>query len=856
MEVGVRVALSESCLNVAREEGGVGVKMMGGGAAATTLEGIAGLLAGTLSGDRATREGSQGRLEALRAADPGLAVALLAVVQGAGAEAAGAAQAQGHAQADPASRAQAAGVAAAGATYLKNMVKAGWKELPDANLGIQLRAALLDVLATCPSEAAVRPLLEAFRIVASTDFCERGAWPELVDWLVAAVHRSDLMGGGGETGAAAGPVVSTLRVLRIVHAALLPFQFGAPGRDAGGQCPEELEALVARLLVPCRPVFSAVVAEGPGAGANPEAREELLHIVTKSFYRATRKYMPPAILGTLGLWAQDLLALLRQAADFHVQDDAQIARAKTVKRVLKVVQSLTTVHRKHAEAIYQPAAEATVAVLLAGARRRRASLLLKADPLSGAGASAGDVEDEGEGEGEGEDEDEDDAHVMANAKIQCTAFELVARMLQGGTGYRLFKDHLGMLVSDAVFPQLQLSKADLRLWEEDEEEYVRSNLWSDLADDAGPADLASDESTARAGALSLMRAIAQAREGASSGAAAARKGGGRKRGKGGAGAGAKDKFSAGEQIVVKFLAGFPCPGPHVADPAAREEALGNYYGVIFGYVSAQPFLASLPPADQAKVLKDRIFPVFDAAAQGVAAHEAGAVGEREAQKWVLLLASACWAVGEFAAPGWNERLSAAAYGHLMRALGASDSCGLSWKPVRASAAGALKALLEAGCAPPDVGALFACILAALVARGESGDMYEVGTLLYLFATAIEHGGESVVAHAPEIASTVAGLAYTASLPGMMPATPSKSCLHASRPSRAWPLSASSSLRSSSTATAASTRSTRRWPRPWRSSWGVSSAAPPSTRACSTRSRRCFPSCGEPAPRDQWASTPA
>ena len=682
------------------------MKMMGSGPPEATLQGIAGLLAGTLSGDRATRESSQSGLEALRTADAGLAVALLAVVQGVQGEADAAAQ----------------GVACAGATYLKNMVKAGWEELPDANLGIQLRASLLDVLATCRCEPAVKPLLEAFRIVARHDFCKRRQWPELVDWLVAAMHRSDLMGGSDE--------LSTLRVLKMVHKALLPFQYPQAGFDPK-EPPAELEALVGSLVVPCHPVFHSIVAEGPGAGSNPEAREELLHLVTKCLFRAARSYMPRALLDVLGAWTEDLLVLLRQAADLHVSDDAQVVRAKTVKRVLKTLVSLTTLHKKHADAAFGPVAEAAVSILQHGAKR----------------AKEGDaVEDKEEGE--------EEAHVAANDKIQCAAFELVARMLQGGTGYRLFKDHLGMLVADAVFPRLQMSRTDLTLWEEDEEEYVRLNLWSDLADDAqGGQDLSATESTARLGALSLLKAIAETRE-----ASVSMKRVSNKRGKGKA-ASAKDKFSAGEQVVVKFLAGFPCPGPHVADAKLRQEAVKNYYGVLFGYSAAQPFLSTLPAADQAKIMKDRILPVFDAAKQCIASVE-----ESEAQQWVLLLANACWTVGEFAAPEWNDRVVSAAYGHLMSALGAADACEISWKPVRSSAAGAMKALLEAVCPPADAGPLFACILSALVARGEDGDQYEMGTLLYLFASAIENcTHESVQKHAAEIASTVSTLAYTSLL---------------------------------------------------------------------------------------------
>jgi hypothetical protein len=70
-------------------------------------------------------------------------------------------------------------------------------------------------------------------------------------------------------------------------------------------------------------------------------------------------------------------------------------------------------------------------------------------------------------------------------RILSLSFDLVSNILETGPGWRLMAPHFSRLLECAIFPALKMKEKDIVLWEEDEEEYLRKNLPSDLEHASG-----------------------------------------------------------------------------------------------------------------------------------------------------------------------------------------------------------------------------------------------------------------------------------------------------------------------------------------------------------------------------------
>lgn len=115
-----------------------------------------------------------------------------------------------------------------------------------------------------------------------------------------------------------------------------------------------------------------------------------------------------------------------------------------------------------------------------------------------------------------------------------------------------------------------------------------------------------------------------------------------------------------------------------------------------------------------------------------------------------LIANANWLLGELAVC-LPEELNEEIYNSLLKALVVPDVGNVSWRPARASAAGAFAALLQVEYTPTE----WLNFLQILVS-GMSKEKEEACLSLQLLATAAEVGEEKVTCHVPAITSAIKG----------------------------------------------------------------------------------------------------
>ncbi|CAM6082528.1 unnamed protein product [Calypogeia fissa] len=573
----------------------------------------------------------------------------------------------------------------AAATYLKNFLRNHWTEedaLP-AEERLEFRNQLVEVLLRVDG-IVLKLLAEAFRLVAVSDFARKTAWPELVPALRTAIQNSDLV-----NGAAGAAELKTLNVLIAVQTITKPFQYFMDPTVAREPVPEQLELIGKELLAPLHGIFHHLVQQVAASKDEATAQHDnILLVLCKSFHLAIKSHMPTTLLPYLGQWFQDIMVLLQMVVlEKKLDEPEQLWRLKTWKRALQICCNLITRHRKHVDK-YLPA---------------MSHMALK---IAGQGIIK-------------------DLHPMQE-RIVSLGFDVISNILETGPGWRLMAPHFSNLLESAIFPALRLTEKDIAEWEEDEDEYLRKNLPSDLDEASGWKD---DLLIPRQSAINLLGLIATSKGPPTS--AAAKKVAAMKRKKGGKGRGKDGQGTAGDLLVVPFLSQFPLP---TAEAPSSSEVVINYYGVLMAYGGLAQFLKTQSADKVTFLLQTRVFPLYTMGTPSP-----------------YVLASANWLLGELATC-LPEELNEDIYNALLKALLAPNIGDVSWRPVRASAAGAVSTLLQEEYKPVQ----WLPLLQASVAGARMEEEGEATIALQLLANVAEAGEDHVAPHVPAITAAVQG----------------------------------------------------------------------------------------------------
>lgn len=572
----------------------------------------------------------------------------------------------------------------AAATYLKNLLKTHWHQ-PDflpPNERLAFRNQLVDAL--LQADLVVRKTLaEAFRLIIDNDFVHGNTWPELVPAMKTALQKSNLSNGTGSL------EIKAFNVLVAVQAMIKPFRYFMNPTLAREPVPEQLELISAELLVPLHHLLHFLVEEVKlskehGASAN----DGVLLVICKCFHLAVRSHMPSSLQPHLGKWCQDFFTVLGTAqVQYKMEAAEQLPRMKTWKRALQIFCTLVTRHRKHIDKVL-PNLSSVVLDLVARA------------------AIAKDV------------------HPMQERVISST-FDAISNILETGPGWRLISSHFSSLLEGAIFPALRLTEKDITEWKEDQEEYLRKNLPSDMDNTTGWRD---DLYTPRRSALNLLGLISTSKGPPTP--AMAKNVSATKRKKAGKNGKYKEaQGTAGELLIVPFLSRFPLPPDGCS---STSEPVINYYGALLAYGGLQQFLKAQRPDHLHMLLQSRVLSLYSMASPSP-----------------FLLANANWVLGELASC-LPEEMSKEIYDSLLKAFLAPDVGDLTWRPVRASAAAALSALLQEEFKPTE----WLPLLQAAVIGARSEDNDEASVALQVLATAADAGEEDIVPHLPAIISAI------------------------------------------------------------------------------------------------------
>lgn len=484
----------------------------------------------------------------------------------------------------------------------------------------------------------------------------------------------------------------TVNALIALQTTIKPYQYFMNPKVAREPVPEQLELIAMEALVPLHGFFhhfvEQVVSSKDAATVSLENEHALL-ILCKCFHLAVRSHMPSSLIPSLASWCLGFIHLLDSLAVDKLMVETEEIKLKVGKRCLQIFCTLVTRHRKHTDK-FMPSMVAS------------ALKIVKQKPLKNKFHSW-------------------------QERIISLAFDLISNVLETGPGWRVVASHFSSLLESAIFPALRLNEEDIMEWEQDTDEYMRKNLPSDLDEVSGWRD---DLYTPRKSALNILGLIALSKGPPMSGttnqivSTKRKKGGKVPNGKGGAG-------SAGELLVLPFLSKFVCP---LGDSAVIADTVMNYYGVLLGYGSLKEFFKVQSPEHVSLLLRTRVLPLYSVTLPSA-----------------YVIANANWLLGELAVCLPDE-LNQEIYDALLKALVAPNVGNISWRPVRASAAGALAALLQEEYRPTE----WQRVLQIVVLGTASKDKDDCCLSLQLLASVAETGEEKVALHVPWILSTIRG----------------------------------------------------------------------------------------------------
>lgn len=481
----------------------------------------------------------------------------------------------------------------------------------------------------------------------------------------------------------------TLNALIALQTIIKPFQYFLNPRVAREPVPEQLELIAKDILVPSYGIFHHFVEQAVAfKGMVAVETGRVLLTLCKCFHLAVRSHMPSALIPSLASWNQDFLALLDSITLDNPIEEAEQFRFKLGKRCLEIFSTLVTRHRKHTDKFMPSMITSTL-------------VIIKQSPLN-------------------------DKYHALQERVISLAFDVISCVLETGPGWRLVAPHFSSLLETAIFPALRMNEKDMAEWEQDTDEYLRKNLPSDLDETSGWKD---DLYTPRKSALNLLGVIASSKGPPMAGTSnkivsTKRKKGGKNR------QGREGQGSAGELLVIPFLSKFIFPPD---GSSASTDVVMNYYGVLLGYGSLQEFFKVQGPEHVSLLLRTRVLPLYSMASPSP-----------------YLIANANWLLGELAVC-LPEELNEEIYNSLLKALVVPDVGNVSWRPARASAAGAFAALLQVEYTPTE----WLNFLQILVS-GMSKEKEEACLSLQLLATAAEVGEEKVTCHVPAITSAIKG----------------------------------------------------------------------------------------------------
>ncbi|MCO5600948.1 hypothetical protein L7F22_055065 [Adiantum nelumboides] len=415
----------------------------------------------------------------------------------------------------------------AAATYLKNLLKAQWNK-PEFMAIIErpvFRNQLVDALLRADI-SVLKTLAEAFHIILCDDFVQTNTWPELIPAMRTALQMSNLVNASGSV------EIRAFNVLVALQAMVKPFRYFMNPKVAREPVPEQLELISKDLLAPLHQYFHSLVEEvkltkGNGASSSDGS----LLVLCKCFHLAVRSHMPSSLLPNLGSWCEDLLLLVGCIeVQFKLEGVDQLSRMKSWKRALQIFCSLVIRHRRYIDRLLSK----WLSVLLDVVRKA---------------AFAKDL------------------HSMQERVIS-SAFDAISNIFETGPGWRIVSSHFSSLLEGAIFPALKFKEKDILDWNEDQEEYLRKNLPSDMDNTTGWRD---DLYTPRRSALNLLGLISTSKGppifvGSNDVSATKRK----KAGKNG---NIKDsQGTAGELLIVPFLSKFSVPtenSPLTSEPVVK-----------------------------------------------------------------------------------------------------------------------------------------------------------------------------------------------------------------------------------------------------------------------------------------------
>ncbi|KAI0518612.1 hypothetical protein KFK09_006048 [Dendrobium nobile] len=447
------------------------------------------------------------------------------------------------------------GLKIAAAIYLKNFVRRREVEIrASSRQYIEFRNQLAQTLLQVDS-SVLKVLVDAFRVIITSDFVKENSWPDLIPELKSVIQSSKLI--------SQSPCSqwSTINALIVLQTTIRPFQYFLNPKVPKEPVPLQLELIVEVILVPLQATFHFFVDKALSCPERLEMEtEEVLLTICKCIYISVRSYMPSALRCALPAFCNDWFRILDSLSlGSALSGDGHLLRLKIAKRILIIFSALVTRHRKHCDKLMPNIIKCAIKIVKQNAN----IIMLDAFP----------------------------------ERIVSLAFDVISHVLETGPGWRLVSPHFSSLLDSAIFPAVALHQKDISEWEEDADEYLRKNLPSNLDDTSG---LIEDLFTARKSAINLLGVIAMSKGPPVVSTASKCKKRDRNKKKEG-------HSSVGELLVVPFLSKFPIP---CGAEESSSKILKDYYGVLMAYGGLQDFFKGRSSEYIYTLLQNRVLPIF------------------------------------------------------------------------------------------------------------------------------------------------------------------------------------------------------------------------------------------------------
>ncbi|CAI5474972.1 unnamed protein product [Closterium sp. Yama58-4] len=446
--------------------------------------------------------------------------------------------------------------------YFKNVAVAKWRgagskgrvQLPGGKEEQEaVRVQLVEVLLRCGQGKILSVLIEAFSVVVRTELASPSGWPQLLPGLKAALLSSDLIRavgsasttapGPSDPASAAAATFSTVTVLTVLRAVTKPYRYFLDPTNDKEPVPPVLEAIASDLLLPLMPLMHhllAAQAQQPNPQA-PSAQDEALLLILKTLHLSVQSHMPSAIRKHIDSIVPELLLLLS-----HCPPNLAAAAASLFPPLPTTAPpllfGLPSPFPLHLPVPFLFPSRCLSHPPCAPSRHFPAMV----DGITGIVCNSLWT----------------NKLPLAARRVIAVAFTAISQVLDSAPGWKVVAPQFAHLLEAAIFPALCLHPQDLELWDEDEEEYVRRNLPTDL-DDMDEIE-SYDPRQCAAHLLALIATSkgspAKGKPGATGAAAPSKStspAAGRRRQR--RPAATKDTDAAAATVVLPFLSRFPLP---------------------------------------------------------------------------------------------------------------------------------------------------------------------------------------------------------------------------------------------------------------------------------------------------------